>query len=376
MSDCIIVGGGVIGLTLAWELAGQGATVEVFERSGFGSEASWAGAGILPPGCLEGAATAEARLRSLSYRLWPEISAALRESTGVDNGFRRCGGLELALDDADERRLAEEAACWRREGVTVESLSAAQLRELEPAVSTNVRAGYHLPETAQVRNPRHLKGLVAACAQKGVALHAGTPVTDFLEQGDRVIGVQSTCGRHRSDAVVVAGGAWSAMLLQRVGLALPIRPIRGQIVLLNQLPLPFRRVLHHGPRYLVPRPDGRMLVGSTEEDAGFDKRTTVSGIGGLMEFARKLVPSLETAAVERTWAGLRPGTPDRIPYLGPVPGKQNLYVAAGHFRGGLQMSPGTARLLRQCLLGQPPDIPLEPFRCERTPSDETSTTTG
>jgi glycine oxidase len=173
---------------------------------------------------------------------------------------------------------------------------------------------------------------------------------------------------------VLAAGAWTGGLLDQLGWRPGIRPVRGQIALLNTGAPLFRRVLLWGSRYLVPRPDGRVLVGSTEEDAGFTKRTTAAAISELLTLAGRLVPALAEAHLEQCWAGLRPGSPDGWPFLGPVPGCPNLYVAAGHFRAGIQLSPVTGLVLKELLLGQETTVPLEPFRLDRGPVPESSPT--
>jgi glycine oxidase len=165
---------------------------------------------------------------------------------------------------------------------------------------------------------------------------------------------------------IAAAGAWTSSLLRRANVSPEIQPLRGQIVLLERLPRPFQHVLNIGPRYLVPRGDGRVLCGSTEEVAGFDKRNTAEGVAGLLELARTLVPELAEATLERSWAGLRPRTPDGLPHLGPLPGVGNLWIAAGHFRAGLQLSPGTAAALAPLVLGQASPISLEGFEVDRT----------
>jgi glycine oxidase len=163
----------------------------------------------------------------------------------------------------------------------------------------------------------------------------------------------------------IASGAWSRPLLMQAGCESPLEPVRGQIVLLNAQPLPFGQIIQSGPRYLVPRPDGRILIGSTEEHVGFDKRNTAAAVAELIDFAVSLVPALAEATYERSWAGLRPCTPDGLPYLGQVPETRNLFVAAGHFRAGLQMSPATAVLMREVLLEQPTTISLDGLACDR-----------
>lgn len=364
MQDVIIIGGGVIGLSLARELAGEGVRCAVVDQAGLGEESSWAGAGILPPGNPALAHTPEARLRAGSHVLWPDLSARLRDEIGLDNGFRRCGGIELRLNGSTGE-LDDEIEHWRHEGIDVAPLFRAEVAECEPKLSAQLSAAYRLPEMGQVRNPRHLKALLASCMQRGVRMLPGTPVWDFERSGGRIVAVETSAGRMPAGQFVVASGAWSGRLLAQVGSSAPVRPMRGQIALLSMVPSPVRHVINVGPRYLVPRGDGRVLVGSTEEVVGFDKRTTAEGIAGLIAFALSVVPSLAAATLERTWAGLRPQSPDGLPYLGRVPHNENLFVAAGHFRAGLQLSPITAVLLSQIMLKRPTTIPVEPFAVDR-----------
>jgi glycine oxidase len=359
--DVLIVGGGVIGLTTAYYLAGAGARVLVVDQGDFGLEASWAGAGILPPSNPLTARTPLDRLRALSTSLFPSLSADLRERTGIDNGYLRCGGLEFTseLDPSAEQE-------WRGAGVVFEAIDTVGLRRLEPNVVASPGPVYHLPDLAQLRNPRHVKALLAACQSLGVRLRPGYPVHGFEHQDHRVTSVQTLSGRLHADQFLLTAGAWSDVLLGQLGWRPGIRPVRGQIALLRcETPL-IHRVLLRGPRYVVPRADGRVLVGSTEEDVGFDKRTTARAIHDLLELAYGLVPGLADAPLERCWAGLRPGSLDGLPYLGQVPGWENVFVAAGHFRAGIQLSPGTGLVMKQLLLGEKVSMPLEAFGLERS----------
>jgi glycine oxidase len=363
-ADVLIVGGGVIGLSLAWELAGRGTNVRLLEQGQFGREASWAGAGILPPGNLDAAVAPEDRLRAFSHQLWPQWSQSLREETGIDNGYVACGGIgvgHIPGISENPRDVAGEIAFWQSERVPVETLSPDDLRRLEPAVSSEVRAAYRLPRLAQVRNPRHLKALLAGCERRGVDLRCGERVCDLTVANGRIAGVETAAQRYAARSVCVCGGPWSGELLRRCGVAVEIVPVRGQIALLALKAPVFRHVVECGPRYLVPRPDGRVLIGSTQEHAGFDKRNTAGAIEELLRFGTRVVPALADATLERTWAGLRPGTPSGVPYLGAVPGVQGLFVAAGHFRAGLQMSPGTAVFMADTILGRQPAISLDGF---------------
>jgi glycine oxidase len=360
--DVLILGGGVIGLSAAYFLAREGVRVAVLDKGDFGQEASWAGAGILPPGNPLQARTPLDQLRAHSAALFPTLSAELRERTGIDNGYLRCGGLELG-EEEDETAAQE----WRREGIAFQTLTESALLRLEPNLAARRGLTYHLPDMAQLRNPRHVKALLAACHALGVRLRPGCPVHGFQRQGEKITAVKTAEGLLPASRYLLATGAWSDTLLEPLGWQPGIHPVRGQIVLLNSGAPRFRHVLLQGARYLVPRPDGRVLVGSTEETVGFDKRTTAAAITGLLTLAHTLVPPLGEAHVERCWAGLRPGSPDGLPFLGAVPGCDNLFVAAGHFRAGIQLSPATALVLKELLLGQKLTVPLEAFRLDRQP---------
>jgi glycine oxidase len=200
---------------------------------------------------------------------------------------------------------------------------------------------------------------------RGVKLHAARPVLGLDRRGDRVVTAQTAQGPVPAGRFLIAAGAWSPLVLSAVGWRPEIRPIRGQIALLRTSGALFRRILLQGKRYLVPRPDCRVLAGSTEEDVGFDRRTTAVAISDLLQFAGTLVPALAVAEVERCWSGLRPGSPDGLPYIGLVPGWSNLFVAAGHFRAGIELSPATGLVLKDLLAGREPCMSLEPFRPDR-----------
>ena len=358
--DVLILGGGVIGLSTAWFLAEAGVRVTIVDKGDFGHEASWAGAGILSPANPEHASTALDRLRTHSRGMFSSLSQKLREQTGIDNGYLVCGGLEL-FTRADEESSDE----WRGEGDAFEELNGDELHRRYPDVSASVQRAYYLPDMAQLRNPRHLKALQAACAARGVCMRPGCAVNRLVHRGSRIESVETGQGRLTAGRYLLAAGAWSEALLKALGWRLGIRPVRGQIALVNTGTAGIRPLLLCGKRYLVPRGDGRVLIGSTEEDVGFDSRTTAAVIAELLQFAASLAPGLASAAVERCWAGLRPGSPDGKPFLGAVPGVDNLFVAAGHYRAGIQLSPGTALVMKQLLLGEKPMIALEDFRLNR-----------
>jgi glycine oxidase len=354
-SDIVVIGGGIIGLTSAYFLAKAGVRVEVIDRQELGREASWAGAGIIPPGNPARARSAADKLRALSVSRFAAFSAELRELTGIDNGYVRCGGIEI-LDESD----ADDVARWEAEGlVTVPLLPGrcGMISEGVLGIPPPVRereARYYLPDFAQVRNPWHLRALIAACERVGVKLSPNTPFHPQSILPDR--------------HYLLAAGAWAGELLKSFGVELPVQPVRGQIVLFRCERPPFTPIIMHGKRYLVPRPDGRVLAGSTEEPgAGFEKATTTEGVEELKQFAFDHCSALRSADVEKTWAGLRPGSPDGLPFIGPVSGVPNLFAAVGHFRTGVQLSLGTAELVSHGLLNTSTDIPLDSFRLDREP---------
>jgi len=357
MSDVVVVGGGAIGLSSAWEMAQRGADVTVVEQGRVGREASWAGAGFFPPGNLSGAAAPIARLRAFSHSLWAGWSEKLRDHTGIDNGYRVCGGVIVSFDEP----LDDEFHQWQAEGVAIERLTSEAARKVEPVLIAAIRDAYHLPQLAQARNPRHLKAMRSACELAGVRFLEGCPVTGWDRSGRGIIAAKTSQGRVDGDQFVIAAGAWSSTLLEEAGLSVTVEPVRGQIVLLQLSSPLFRHVIEVGPRYMVPRPDGRVLIGSTEERVGFVKQNTVEGVTGLLKFATSLVPELEGADVERCWSGLRPCPTRELPLIGRLPEAENTIVATGHFRSGLQMSPGTGVLVSELLTGEATSIDLTPF---------------
>lgn len=359
-TDVLIVGGGVIGLSIARDLAAASLRVTVLDRQPLGREASWAGAGILPPALPGHPDDPLARWTRETHRLWPDLSASLRETTGIDNGFQRCGGWQVPIEittspehtfrPVEHDTLEEQLSAWRRAGVQAELVAGGELRRNEPALSQRVTSALWMADVCQVRNPWHLRALLLDCQRRSVEIHPDTPVRELIFAGDRASGVRTPDAVWSAGTVVVASGAWSTQLLPPAARPIEIEPVRGQMLLLRQRAPSFRRIIECGSRYLVPRGDGRVLVGSTEERAGFVKETTPDALGDLRRFACELVPALEQAAVEQAWAGLRPRALSGSPWIGPVPGHRGLYLAAGHFRSGLHLSPITARLLRAAIL--------------------------
>lgn len=354
-TDIVIVGGGVIGLSMAWELSSAGLNVTVLDQQEMGQEASWAGAGMIPPGDIEDPETHP--LAVLSEQRWAVLSAALRNESGIDNEYQRCGGLLIS----GHRPVEELADRWRSLHVTTELVDAARLQEIEPALTSDHVPALWLPEMAQVRNPRHIKALRSACLSRGVQLLSGEEVVSWNRSGERLLAAVTRSSEHHAAEFLITAGAWTSRLLEPLEQQLAIEPVLGQIALLQAQPGQVRRIIEAGKRYIVPRRDGRVLVGATEERTGFQKRNTEAAIADLIAFARATCPVLNEAAPIKTWSGLRPWCERGRPVLGNVPGFSNLFLAAGHYRAGLSNSPGTALVMRQLILGEPPNIDLSAF---------------
>ncbi len=376
--DIAIVGGGAIGLSLAWELAQQGQRVCVLDRQQIGRAASWAGAGILPPTSHSQAPSDSQprdpyeQLRALSHQLHGQWAEQLRELTGIDNGFRRCGGLYLATRAGEAAALGAQAMQWGEEGIIAQRLSPDQLIGLEPELAAavhaqRIRVAYHLPDECQLRNPRHLQALAAACRIAGVTFVEQAEV-EAVEPHGRGYLLRTTNPQTQvieSPQVCLCSGAWADHWLRHFGGTQAIYPMRGQMLLYRCPRAWLTRVVNEGHRYLVPREDGYLLVGSNEEEVGFTPGTTPEVLESLRQWATGFLPQLETLEPEKSWSGFRPATIDGFPFLGKLPGFDNLYLAAGHYRSGLHLSPGTAVCMADVILGRSPRLDLSAFRITR-----------
>ena len=363
MDDCIIIGGGIIGLSLAVELHRHGRQVRVLDRRRTRHIASWAAAGILPPPITRALYDPLEQIRALSHQLYQPWCEQLANATGIDIPYERCGGIYVGRTTGEKVSLRVALEQWREDGVQVETWSAEQLQVAEPNLvalpsSTVV---YHLPDEVLVRPPRILQALRESLKRGQVPIDEQVQLLAWDESPGDTVRLQTTRGPLEARHVCIAAGAWTPELLAPLGLHLPVEPRRGQIVRW-QLPEPlFQRVINEGPRYLVSRGDGHLLVGSTVEDVGFQDHTTDEGVAELVHFARSLVPQLQDIAPIDQWAGLRPASLDGKPYLGRIPGHPRISVATGHFRSGIHLAPATARLLCQLICEEATDLDLSWF---------------
>ncbi|MGC3967147.1 MAG: glycine oxidase ThiO [Pirellulales bacterium] len=371
MYDVLMIGGGAVGLSIAYELAGRGRRVHVVERGELGGESSWAGAGIVPPAREDRSDAPLVQLAGLSARLHVDWAERLRRDTGIDNGYRVTGALYLSDGPTTHAKMDGELAPFRAQQIPCEALTSARLGEIEPALAGalddgRLTTGFHVAAEAQLRNPRHVRTLVAACTARGVTFTTGAPVEEFVVRNGRLVEVRTPHGPMAAEQYCLTTGAWSGRVGEQLGLQLRVKPIRGQIALVNPPRPVIRGIVYVGRKYFVARDDGRVLVGSTEEDVGFDKSTTAAVVRDLLDFAVRLAPALQEARVEQTWAGLRPHSADDRPYLGQAPNLTNVFVAAGHYRWGLALSPGTAVVMTQLIHGEPTSVDLAPFAVGRS----------
>jgi len=368
--DCIIVGAGAIGLSIAYELSRHQMRICVLDQAEPGKQTSWAAGGILPPADQRQAHDSIGRLRGLSHRLYPEWASDLRRETGIDVEYRVCGGLYLSRGAGETASLIAAVKQWRSDGINVEEVDSSDLGRLEPvlgdlAESASVRRAYWLADEAQVRSPRLTKALIIACRARGVEVLGDRRVVAFQRQDGEAVAVTTSQESLQAERFCVTAGAWTRQLMLPVNLSLELYPWRGQMALLSGEPGLLKCVVNEGPNYLVPRLDGRILAGSTVEEVGFDCTTTEEAIAELGRFVAELAPRLAELPVEATWAGLRPSTGDGLPFIGKVPGLRNVYLAAGHFRSGVHLAPGTAVIVSQMMRGEPCTVDPTEFRLER-----------
>jgi glycine oxidase len=343
--DVAIAGGGLIGGSIALELARAGLRVGLFDKQEPGKEASWASAGILSPAPESPGMIALVSLGKASMALYPEFITMVEELSGQSAGYRAKGTLEVLTSQHAGEELSTIIALHHGLGLKAEPLSAADARELEPSLREDVEAAVLRPAEASVDNRLLTRAILASARKSGVEILANAGVESLWREGSVckgfVVGEEKISAGH----TVIAAGCFSAQIQGAEHYA-PVRPAKGQMISLVCPEAKIERVLWSDEIYLVPRNDGRILAGATVEYAGFDKTLTAGGQRKLLSSAIDLVPALANACVEETWAGLRPDSPDHLPILGPAD-LHGLSIATGHFRSGVLLTPVTSKLIRE-----------------------------
>lgn len=358
MSDFIVVGGGVIGLLTARELALAGADVILLERnSSTGKESSWAGGGILSPLYPWRYPEAVNALAYWGQAVYKDLAQELKEATAIDPEWVQSGMLVL---DALDNVVALDWA--NRNAVRMQSLTPTEVHELAPELVGMQGDALYMPDVAQIRNPRLVKALRKYLLLLGVKIYENTSVIGGVFVDSSIRGVTTLTQQFDADKVVLAGGAWSSNIFGELGSVLPVVPVRGQMLLYQSAPDMISHIYLKDGYYVIPRSDGHILVGSTVEHVGFDKSTTCEANEQLRGVAEKLVPQLSKCLIEKQWAGLRPGSPKGIPLISSHPYITGLYMNVGHFRNGVVMGASSARLLADIALARTPLIDPAVYR--------------
>lgn len=349
-ADVVVVGGGVIGLSVARALSLRGGQrVMLIERARLGAEASSAAAGMLAPQAEANRADAFFEFACASRASYPAFAESLREETGTDIELERTGTLYLAFTEHDEEEISNRYDWQRRVSLPVERLSADEVRRLEPCISPQVRAALRFPLDVQVENRRLVAALAASIEKHEVSLLTETYVKSLLIERGRVEGVETSRGKVSTPTVVVACGAWTSFIASSDKAAPPIgiEPVRGQMLCFEMNPRLMRHVIYSQRGYVVPRLDGRLLAGSTTEHAGFNKCVTAGGINTITTHALEITPAIENLPLVDSWAGLRPRAEDDLPVLGACEDVQGLFYATGHYRNGILLAPLTGELIAE-----------------------------
>lgn len=357
MADVTIIGGGIMGMLSARELLAQGCRVRLLERQALGSEASWAGGGIVSPLYPWRYDAAITRLAAWAQDVYPHLVHQLYQETGIDAEYSPSG---LYFLDAAER---DQALAWARQHHrAIETPDVAQVYQAEPALAQTYQHALKMPSVGHVRNPRLLRALAESLRQHPrCELHEQQKVVRWVSAGARVTELVTEHQHWPVDKVLLTAGAWSGLLSQQLGADLPVEPVKGQMMVFEPRPGLLNGIVMADGRYLIPRMDGRIIVGSTLEYTGFDASVSGDAREELMAAACAMLPALENVPVERHWAGLRPGSPRGMPFIGQWPGLNNVFVNAGHFRNGLVLAPASARLIADLMLGQTPILNPEPY---------------
>lgn len=363
--DAIIVGGGVIGGSIAFQLAKRGKKVLLLEKDRLASKASGAAAGMLGAQAELDADNPLFTLASRSRGMFPALSKELKDISGIDIELVNKGMFKVALTDDQVAELKKMIKVQQDAGLEAEWLSTAEIRKTEPLLSDEIKGGMFIPGDGQVSATSLSLAFTKSAAALGVDIKEFVHVFDLRTENGYVKGVSTNIGEFSSENVIVASGAWSAFLLEKSGINLDTYPIKGECFsVLTDRPLLEKTIFSHGC-YLVPKVGGRIIVGATVKANTFDQKVSMEGISTLIEKATQLLPAIKETEWEKTWAGIRPQTGDGLPYFGEHPAYKGLFIATGHFRNGILLSPITGVLIADIVEGKT-NPEWSAFRLERS----------
>jgi len=364
-ADVVIVGGGVIGLSIARELARRGVRdIVVCDKGEMGKEASWAAGGILAPQVEANRVDDFFKLARASRDLYPNFAKALHDETGIDVELDKTGTLYVAVTEDEEAELRKRFEWQQRAGLRVEWLNSTDILRVEPNISSEARCALHFSDDWQVENRKLVEALIASNEKLGVTRLSNSEVTSLRVGRDRVAGVETAGGPITAPIVIVCAGAWTSFVTTSSA-PVEIEPVRGQILCYKPAQQIVRHVIYSRRGYLVPRRNGRLLAGSTCEHVGFDKGVTDEGVDAIKSMAFEIVPTLAGAQLVDSWAGLRPRSADDLPVIGPDPEIAGLFYATGHYRNGILLTPITAQLVADLLTRRHSTISLAQFSPKR-----------
>lgn len=354
MADVLIIGGGVIGLSIARELRRRDAgKITILEKGVCGREASWAAAGMLTTDVHATVRDDVYLLGTTSRGMYPGLAAELLDETGIDIELDRAGTMDVAFGDEDGRRLLEKYRQQASIGITAETLSLEEILKLEPEVSSAIQIAAYYPNDWQVENRKLLLALLRYAELNDIEVREGDEATAIIVENGKATGVQAVDGPQYAGHTILATGAWTSLIkLGDTAMPFTVKPIRGQIVEFQGSPNEIAHVVWAGHTYIVPRADGRVLVGSTSEDVGFDHSITEQARSELIETATRVAPSIGSMQVTDHWSGLRPFTGDGLPVIGGIAGIDELLIATAHYRNGILLAPVTASLVADALAGR------------------------
>jgi glycine oxidase len=348
--DAVIAGGGLIGASLAFELAEAGLKVALYDAREPAREASWASAGMISPAPEDAGMIPFMPMSLASAALYPELIRKVEKLTGKDVGYLRSGALDIILEGNAQEELSTIIALQHGVGLRAEALSAERARQMVPPLTEKMQAAIFRPDDASL-DPRVVtEAMLEAARAKGTEVFAGNGAKGLKKLGGQCRGLILERGEVEARWTIIAAGCFSARIEGAEPYA-PVFPAKGQMLALRCNSLEIQRILWTGQRYLVPRKDGRLIAGSTTERTGFDRAVTAGAIQSILSEVIRVVPELETARVEETWTGLRPDSPDHLPIIGPTD-VDGLLIATGHFRSGVLLAPITARLIREWVTDQ------------------------